>query len=120
MKRILLTCLVLTIGLGGLMGASAAGDEAESNRQQWEAMSSEERAKIVEAYRKWKRLNEDRREIIRRRYQQFRSLPGEEKLNVAINIRRLRQMPPEKRQMLKRHLHIAPGRRIRQMAVMKV
>jgi hypothetical protein len=102
------------------MGASVAGDEVESNRQQWEAMSREERAKIVEAYRKWKRLNENRRVTIRRRYQQFRSLPGEEKLNVAINIRRLRQMPPEKRQMLKRHLHIAPGRRIRQMAVMKV
>lgn len=121
MKRLLLTYLVITLGLSGLLGAANAQDDsAESNRQRWEAMSEEERAKIIQTYRRWKNLDESRRTIVRRRFQQFRSLPDEEKLNIAINMRRFREMPPGKRQMIRRHLCVPPERRARQLAIMRV
>lgn len=121
MKRIVLTTLFVLMALSGLMKAAVGqGESFDANKSRWEAMSKEERAEIVSAYRHWKGLDEGTRDRILNRYKQFRGLSEEEKVNVVINVERFRQLPPEKRAMLRRHLHAGPEKRYTQVCFMRI
>jgi hypothetical protein len=121
MKRVILTFLFSVAGLFGLVATSVGQDDSfEANKQRWDAMSKEERAEIINAYRHWKSLDEAKRGEIVQRYQQFRALSDEDKVNVAVNLNRFHRMPPERQRILRKHLLAGPENWACQQCFMRI
>jgi hypothetical protein len=121
MKRVVITILFCVTAFCGLVRAAAGQDASlDANKQRWESMNKEERAKIISAYRNWKSLDAAKQSEIKKRYEQFRGLPDETKASVAINVERFKQMPGEKKQIVRNYLHAGPDRWASQLCFMRI
>ncbi len=82
--------------------AAREGSEADDR---WNALSEEEKVRVLNNYRRWKQMNRDQKEVVMVRYRRWCTMSPEQRGFMHANAARWRQMTPEERDWLAANLH---------------
>jgi predicted Fe-S protein YdhL (DUF1289 family) len=68
---------------------------------QWNALTPDQRERVLENYRQWKTMSPQQRNSVEQNFHQFRSLPPDQRQQVLRGMRQWRSLPPERREQLR-------------------